>query len=312
MIHDEKDKMEECGAPLVNRIVFFSVVFPAIEPYLRDFFTSLENQTVKNFDVFIVNDGLENFEKYKTQYKTLNIVSVDYHHTPAKIREFGVNHVLKENYDAIIFGDADDFFAHNRIEKAITLLKDWDIVVNDFDLVNLHNDILRPRYISKRIENGKPIVLDFIIDKNIFGLSNTAVRTAVLKPVRFSEILIAVDWHLFSVLLLQHHTSIFTNETTTYYRQYTGNTASLTAELTKESLLRIIKVKSLHYHELVKFDTRYEALYLHISSLERNLRNDEYYFDYCLNYIKDNKISYPFWWEVITPLEHANENSANG
>jgi hypothetical protein len=294
--------------PLVKRIAFFSVVFPTIEPYLHDYFTSLKNQTVINFDVFIVNDGLENFNKYKTQYNTLNIISVDYHHTPAKIREFGVNRILKEDYDAIIFGDADDFFAPNRIERAITLLKNWDIVVNDLELIDLHNDIIKPRYISKRIENGKPIFLDFIIDKNIFGLSNTAVRTSILEPVRLNENLIAVDWYLFSVLLLHNHTSIFTNETTTYYRQYTSNTAGLTAELTKEGLLKIIKVKSLHYQEMVKFDSRYEALISGISSLEQNLYNDERYFDYCLNYIKNNKISYPVWWEEITPLEQANEN----
>ena len=225
--------------------------------------------------------------------------------------EFGVGEVFGQSLgvDGFTFKrDADDFFAPNRIERAITLLKNWDIVVNDLELIDLHNDIIKPRYISKRIENGKPIFLDFIIDKNIFGLSNTAVRTSILEPVRLNENLIAVDWYLFSVLLLHNHTSIFTNETTTYYRQYTSNTAGLTAELTKEGLLKIIKVKSLHYQEMVKFDSRYEALISGISSLEQNLYNDERYFDYCLNYIKNNKISYPVWWEEITPLEQANEN----
>lgn len=210
-----------------KKIAFLSTIFPMKEEYLFDFFNSLKNQSYKKFDVIIVNDGYQEFKKIKKIYESkLNIIELRYSKTPAKNREFGINYCLDNKYDYLIFGDSDDFFASNRIEKVINLLKDYDIVVNDLNLFN-EKGVYLEKYISNRINNNTIIKLDYILDKNIFGMTNTAINLKNMEKVSFSNDLVAVDWFLFKSLLSKKLKAIFINNTVSFYRQYLNNTIGL-------------------------------------------------------------------------------------
>jgi len=206
------------------RVAFFTTIFPIKESYLVDFFSSLEKQTYKNFDTIILNDGYKDLEEFTKEFD-LNIEILDYSNTPAKNREFGINYILEQKYDRLIFGDSDDYFSSNRVEKSLELLDRYNIVVNDLTLFNENGTIVE-KYISHRLENGRVIDYEFIEDKNIFGLSNTSINLNILNRVKFPEDLVAVDWYLYKALL-KEHSAIFTNEAITYYRQYESNTVGL-------------------------------------------------------------------------------------
>jgi glycosyltransferase involved in cell wall biosynthesis len=210
----------------MSKIAFLTTIFPMKQEFLIDFFSSLENQTYKDFDIIVVNDGYKDFEAIRKLYQKLNIIELKYSNTIAKNREFGINWCKKKGYDILIFGDSDDYFEHNRIEKSIELLKDYDIVVNDLSLFD-ENGIYEEKYISNRVENNSIINLQFIEDKNIFGMTNTAVNLQKIKKINFSNDLVAVDWFLFKELLKKKLSAIFTNETLSYYRQYPNNTVGL-------------------------------------------------------------------------------------
>ena len=209
-----------------KKIAFLTTIFPMSEDYLVNFFDSLQKQTFKNFDIVIVNDGYTNFEKFRKKYHDLNIVELPYSDTISKNREYGINYVIEQKYDILVFGDSDDYFSNNRVEKSIELLMQYDIVVNDLSLFE-HNSIYCEKYISNRIQNYTVINYDFIKDKNIFGLSNTALNVKILGKITFDKDLVAVDWFLYKKLLRSGHQAIFTNETETYYRQYEDNTIGL-------------------------------------------------------------------------------------
>lgn len=49
----------------LNKVSFLTTVFPKNKNFLIEFFDSLKNQTYKNFDVVVINDGYDNFEKIK-------------------------------------------------------------------------------------------------------------------------------------------------------------------------------------------------------------------------------------------------------
>jgi len=210
----------------MRKIAFLTTIFPMQEKYLIDFFNSLENQTYKNFDVVVINDGYDNFQTIIDRYQKLNIIELKYQKSIAKNREYGINYVLDNDYDILIFGDSDDYFSKNRVEKSLDLLKDNDIVVNDLSLFD-EKEIYCEKYISNRVKNNTIIKYDFIKDKNIFGLSNTALNTNILDKVRFENDLVAVDWFLYKNLLKLNNKAIFTNEIETYYRQYENNTIGL-------------------------------------------------------------------------------------
>ncbi len=286
----------------MNKIVFFSVVFPSVEQYLDDFFTSLQNQTVKEFDVFIINDGLPDFSVYKRRFGKLPITDVSFQGTPAKIREFGINYVSRKRYDFIVFGDADDYFAENRIEVSASLLKDFDIVVNDLDLVDENKRNLEKGYLSRRIGNRDIIRYDYVRDKNIFGMSNTAIKGSLISNITIEEDLVAIDWCIFAQLLADGVRAVFTNDTTTYYRQHERNIVGIKT-LSKDAVLKGIMVKVAHYKRMAGIDFRYSPLYERSKKLKDLLTSNAQFLDLYLKGITDLQIKNPFWWEEIKLVE---------
>ena len=210
------------------KIAFLTTIFPMKRQFLIDFFNSLNNQTHDNFDVVVANDGYSNFNEIKLKYGKLNIVELECSNTPAKNREYGINYCIERKYDILIFGDSDDYFSNNRVELALEALNSNDIVVNDVSLFD-NNGTYEDMYISNRLENDSKVNFNYIKNKNIFGLSNTALKINILSRVSFDKDLVAVDWHLYKGLLKNGCKAIFTNKAITYYRQYKDNTVGLQA-----------------------------------------------------------------------------------
>ena len=50
---------------------------------------------------------------------------------PAALRKAGIQWVISEGVESIIFADADDYFADNRIEISKKMLVDHDVVCNE-------------------------------------------------------------------------------------------------------------------------------------------------------------------------------------
>jgi len=210
----------------MKTVAFLTTIFPMKEQFLIDFFDSLSRQTYDKFDVIVVNDGYDNFYDVKMKYQNLSIIELPYSDTPAKNREYGINYCIDNKFDILIFGDSDDYFSNNRITKSVKLLSDHEIVVNDlttFDKIG----IVQHKYISNRVKNNSIINYSFIKDKNIFGMTNTAINLNILDKVKFDDSLVAVDWLMFKDLLKLGHKAIFTNEIISYYRQYSDNTIGL-------------------------------------------------------------------------------------
>lgn len=265
------------------KTAFLSTIFPMNEQYLLDFFDSLQEQTYKDFDIVVVNDRYENFEKIKTMYNsTLSIIELKYSNTPAKNREYGINYCIDEGYDILIFGDSDDYFEKNRVEKSLELLKECDIVVNDLSLFD-ENGVYEEKYLSQRLENLEVIDFEFIKDKNIFGLSNTAINLKGMQKTVIPDDLIAVDWYLFSTLLLEGKRAIFTNETVSYYRQHQENIVGF-KKLDEVSFKKGVEVKIKHYKVLNKKNDE-------VSLELKRLANISF------NNLKS--IDNPLWWELI-------------
>jgi len=286
----------------IKKIAFFTVVFPSIAKYLGDFFGSLAGQTFKDFDLILINDGLEGIEKFKLKHRRLNIHEVALSGTPAKIREAGINLVVEKCYGAVIFGDADDYFAKNRVEKSVDLLENYDIVVNDFNLVDEEGKTLEEHYLSKRLKTGSTVNLKFIEDKNVLGFSNTAVRRSAFDKVIFNSELIAVDWFFFSYLLNMGASALFTDETVTSYRQHRLNMVGI-GRYDDDTILRGIRTKLLQYEEMSKINPEYVQLREDIRAIIRKVEDDSSFKKSYLSKIKGNTVKDPLWWEAIKIAE---------
>ena len=219
----------------MNKVAFLTTVFPENEKFLKTFFNSLSIQIYKNFDLVIVNDDFKNLDFYKNLYSNLNIVDINSSNTPAKNREVGINYCIDQNYDVLVFGDSDDYFKENRIEKSLELLKKSDVIINDLSLFD-ENGVYEENYLSNRLKNLDIIDFEFIKDKNIFGMTNTAIKLKDIEKVSFSKETIAIDWYFFKTILKKDLRAIFTNETESFYRQHKNNTAGLSVKNNKYCL----------------------------------------------------------------------------
>ena len=280
----------------MNDTVFFTVIYPGVEAYLDDFLLSLSLQSIKEFDLFIVNDGITNVERWVERYSELSIQIYPCNGSIAKIRETALNEIVALGYSYVVFGDSDDFFSCNRIEVVMNKLQHYDVVVNDLSPVDEHGTLVYRRYLSNRYSNDCQITSHDILSKNIFGLTNTAVRVDKMLLPLFPDNLVAVDRFIFSVLLLNGCSAGFTNEVESYYRQHGINIAGI-GKVTDVQIMRTVIVKKYHYCALKDYADFYHEKCLLYNDLNDDLLNDSFKQKY-IEAVQQNQYEFPFWWET--------------
>lgn len=276
------------------RLAFFSVVYPAILPYLPDFFRSLEAQTRQDFDLLLINGGIQEANATLHAMTPLPFSLVDAAGPIAKVREQGINALIERGYDAVLFGDADDWFAPNRIEVCVQLLQTCDIVVNDLHLAADPQSVFAHFFFSRTLADQTPIDAETVFSRNLLGLSNTALKLSNVAPVKFDPSLIAVDWFFFTTLLAQGKRALFTNQTATFYRQYPGNLIGL-KQADRAAIERGLAVKLAHYRNLAFLGPRYRQAYDYFKEIASGDDIKNRFIDACLQHSAPDQ----WWWENI-------------
>ncbi|HDZ17407.1 hypothetical protein LCGC14_0630140 [marine sediment metagenome] len=289
------------------KTLLVSFVYPIIKQYLKDFFISLDNQTTEEFDTLIFDDNLsEDLKSHgydgMTMYNTdeLNIFEV---------RKLIIDHSIKHNYDLLIFADADDVMANDRVEILIkSYEKSVSFFYNDLYLLsNKETDFFKGK-LPKKIEN-----LEKIKNYNFIGMSHTALNVRKerenLKIMPITDRMIAYDWYVHSYLLSKGGCGKKVN-TKTYYRIYSNSTAGYTNYLTDKKLRTGLKVKKYHYDFMKQFDDKYKVLLEKILLLEEKINNPDFKKKY-IKYINSNYSDSVFWWENIKTLDKLEKGALN-
>lgn len=277
----------------MKKLLLFTVYYPGAEAFENDFFSSIVNQTNQEFDLLVLNDTLREL-KLEKKYKSLSIIEIKGCSNIAENRAIGINYAICNDYSYIMLCDIDDTFSPIRIEETMKYFNDYDIIVNDLNIVDSRNNILFTSYFSKRIDEHSILDSNFIKDKNIFGFSNTTIKTSKLQKIHFPKDLRIVDWYYFTILLYQGLSAIFIPKALTYYRQYTGNMIGLSS-YTLDVFKSQMKLKKKHYLYFKEKICGYDDLYKRMIELEK-LSDTE-----LISKITENeaKTPYPLWWENI-------------
>ena len=297
----------------MNNIVLITTIFPASKDYLDDFFTSLENQIEKNFDILVVNDGIKNFTFFKKKYSNLNLIEFKSHKSAAKNREAGINKAKEFKYEKIIWGDSDDFFPKNRILEISKLLDKHNIVVNE--LLLYVNEKFEKTLLGIFYKNGL-YKIDDVIDKNVIGFSNLAVKSEIIPDkINFNDDLISIDLFFATTLLLNNKYFYFTNTTFSFYRQHDKNLIGANTFIDINKIMLGIKVKLAHYKNLTshtinnsKFNKLFNKKYKEIGELKVKMLESGFAEIY-KSTIK-NKTNQPFigWWSEIISINQMNKH----
>lgn len=282
-----------------NNICLVSFVYPLIEKYLEDFFLSLKRQNAKKVDYIIVDD------KYNKKIKNFSgtILKAPDNLSIVEVRTWIIEKLIKEEYELVIFLDADDIMESNRINKIIEEYektdKKYGFYYNDLFLLKEKKD-----FYGGQLPN---ILTDIeqILNGNCIGMSHAAINLKIVKKALKNFLppsnIIAYDWLLHSFLLLNGFKGKKV-DTITYYRIYENNIAGKVENNEKKILLGL-KVKRNHYSELKKYNEIFVKKYLEILQTEEYILKNgiEKYMELLNNGKKE-----VYWWKnikILTEIE---------
>lgn len=280
-----------------NPAAFFSVVYPQALPYLSELRDSFSAQTRNDFDVIIVNDGCEE-QSIADGLKGLNLTILEPDRSIAANRLKGIDYAKSKGYEFILFADADDTFTADRYECTIDEFgrSDADVLACNLNIVDEHLTPLISDYFSKELPLSCMIDKDFIMKKNIFGMSNTAIRLSSIKGEMIMPDTKIVDWYLFSLLILKGYKARYITDSKVNYRQYSNNMIGIT-RYDSDSFRRLSLLKFNHYCLLLDAGhTQYLKLKRECESL-LTLSESEI----CSIINQQLKVHpQPLWWQIIS------------
>lgn len=291
-----------------SKVVVVGFLYPGVEQYVKDYLLSISKQSFSDFDLYLYNDGCDTawINKVMKEYSIIKIIlqNTTPGVSPATLRELAILE-LKNQYDFIIFSDTDDFHGENRIQMSYGALQNYNFCYNNMYLID-HNGLLLDHESYYKNKNN-PMILnhyDQLLYGNYCGLSNTGicVKTTDLSELRIPSNLIAVDWWIYSMLLIKGFEGCFINNAYTYYRQYDNNTVGGSQRLTPQKVHMGIKIKKDHYRLLQEFypsdnNLKINAEYEQIVLMEEIIKDETILRQYINNANKDDK-EYS-WWEKI-------------
>ena len=210
---------------------FFSVILVTYNSsrYIEESISSVLNQTYKNFELIIIDDGSTD--------KTINIIKkfkdnrIKYKYQtnqgPSKARNFGIK-ISKSRW--ICFIDADDYWNKNKLKVVNKFLSGNNLIYHklhkkvEFKKQNLHitqsklQYSLFQKYIGSKIKN--PIAQNLLIYGNTIPTSSVVIRKKILKKIKsFDEKLhIGEDYDLWLRLSLVTDKFMFIPENLGTYR----------------------------------------------------------------------------------------------
>lgn len=273
---------------------FVTFIFKANLAYFPSFLISLERQEDCSFTLMVFNDAVDDLDDYFKQV-ALNVKVVDVTGTPNQIRTKAFEYLKGTDFDFFIFGDSDDTFELNRVFQVKKLLKEYDIVANDVNLMSESGNCYKRNYWKNRKELNDKIDLSSIEKFNFLGLGNTAIQKhSIPNNLEFPEEVIALDWLLFSRILAEGKSAIFTTATATNYRQHDGNTVGRRTMSVVE-VRRVVEVKYAHFNNMAFLLPRMKEKVIQYRSFLNEI--DRYSKEEIVNRIL--KIESPFWWEEI-------------
>jgi hypothetical protein len=267
----------------------FTTVYPNSKKYFNEFIESLNNQSNKNFKIFLILNGTSLNLKQKKKIENDHIIfKINTSWQNARIE--GLKKLIKLKPKNIIFADSDDFFHKDRVKLSLNGIKDFDFLV--------HNC-----YLFKKKETDKEIwlkrkkgiiKLSHIKYKNFVGCSNTTVKAKALKKIieNININLIAFDWCIATLLLIKKFKGLYISKPLTYYRQYAENTSSL-INVSKKKIKKDIKCKIEHYQYFEKFGINYKNKIIELKN--KNIENKSFFSTVKKKFNKKNQ----YWWSII-------------
>lgn len=217
------------------KLALYSTIYPGVEPFLNGWVASVKNQTDADIDIFIGVDGFtpEDIRGLLGNVLPATFLYAEPSSTPVGLRRACLEKFISD-YDGIVFVDSDDILEASRVAFARAYLSMYDVVGSTMSLVNSNGDDLGI-YFGRRLSgfNDADVLLH-----NIFGLSNTAYRTAVIKDcLDFPQSCELLDWYFITKAWCLDAAIYFDAVSRMKYRRYNDNSVNLCPPFSIKTLI---------------------------------------------------------------------------
>ena len=276
-----------------------SVIVPVynVEDYLEKCLDSLVNQTLKDIEIIVVNDGSPDnsqkiIDKYEKKYKSIKSYKKE-NGGLSDARNYGVK---KAGGKYISFVDSDDYIAPNMLEIMYNhaINNKLDIVV--CDTINVYPD--KEQYLISNYHYSENNVKNYLVSPPMACIR--LYNKILFNNISFKKGIYYEDLELTPKLVNQTTKIGFINEGLYYYLQRTGSI--MKQQVWNDKLLDIFKVLESNYQALYKKYPQ-EIEYMYITHLLRTatLRFLEYEnSNQYINKVKDEiKEKFPNWQKNI-------------
>jgi hypothetical protein len=285
----------------------YTTLYPAAERFLDEWHRSIQVQSDPDFDLWFGLDGVPP-ERVTARLGPARVAWTEAvaGETPAALRSRVMAQIC-DAYDAVVFVDSDDILAASRVAAARQALGSADVAACALQLMDASGCDLGLRFEPPVGESAEGILPLW----NVFGLSNTAYRTSVLRdclPVPGEAVLI--DWLLATRAWLAGAVFSFDRTPRMRYRRHEDNVGALVRPFSAPEVLAATELVRQHYgligattdkgqgphwEALRRARGRVERFHHIVSRSERSLQR----------YVEElNRLpqAYVWWWCVANPL----------
>jgi hypothetical protein len=206
-------------------LALYTTIYPGVEKFLPEWYSSIKGQTDLDFQLWIGLDGMEiaAAERAMGGRPRATWVLAEIEDTPAQMRQRALAQIV-ENCDAVIMVDSDDVLHPSRVAAARAALRTSDLVGCALRVVDeFGQDLTLTLRLPEDTNPG-----DVLPRNNVFGLSNSAYRSGVLRrclPIPADAVL--VDWFLATRAWQCGATLTFDPTVRMDYRQHSANLARI-------------------------------------------------------------------------------------
>ena len=198
-------------------------MYPAVVPYLAPWYESVAAQTDRDFDLWISVDGMavDDAAAAMRAHPRAIWMHAPRGASPSAIRQLAIERMASA-YDAIIFVDSDDVMHPSRVAAARRMLRDAEVAACALRIIDGEG-----RDLGHTFGPEGALDVDTLLPRyNVFGLSNSAYRSALLRrclPIPPS--CVASDWLLATRAWALGAALAFDATPRMSYRQHGANTA---------------------------------------------------------------------------------------
>lgn len=258
-----------------NPLISVIVASYNYENYIKETLDSLVNQTYKNFEVIIVDDGSKDdsvniIKEYTEKYENFKLYTHDNHENKGLTQTIQLA-LSKVKGEYIAFLESDDYYHEDYLQEKVKFLNEFktDIVVNNIELIG-YPDKKKITYVKTcfkymRKTNFSNMFLDNALSCHIPTFSCILIKTDILRRCDFNTYYDAwLDFWLYRQILFDNNVG-FLDKKLTYWRIHQASYIKQTDKSDGEKKKRLIKKEFIKksnsilikkdYFRFIKFQT---------------------------------------------------------